>query len=182
MTYIFIDLEATCCNQGSIPRSEMEIIEIGAVSINEADFSIISEFDEFVRPIRHPVLTEFCKKLTSIRQTDVGGADGFKAVADRLKNWFWSFSSPVFCSWGDYDLKQMIKDCRFHSIPFPLSQVHVNIKNEFSASLGLKKPCSFGRALKLSGLDFWGTPHRAIDDVRNMARICPYIFGQKKPG
>ncbi len=31
--YLVLDLEATCCDQGTIKRHEMEIIEIGAVMV-----------------------------------------------------------------------------------------------------------------------------------------------------
>ena len=34
--FLIVDLEATCSNDGSIPREEMEIIEIGAVMLNRS--------------------------------------------------------------------------------------------------------------------------------------------------
>ena len=42
--YLIVDLEATCCDSGTIPRHEMEIIEIGAVMLNRATWEIDSEF------------------------------------------------------------------------------------------------------------------------------------------
>ena len=42
--YLIIDLEATCSDDGSIPESEIEIIEIGAVMQNSITFEIQSEF------------------------------------------------------------------------------------------------------------------------------------------
>lgn len=49
-----IDLEATCSSNGSVPRHEMEIIEIGAVIADSPDWKARSEFQTFVRPQRHP--------------------------------------------------------------------------------------------------------------------------------
>lgn len=62
MNYIIFDLEATCWAQKG-PISE--IIEIGAVKIGP-DLNTISEFSSFVKPMRNPILSDFCKELTSI--------------------------------------------------------------------------------------------------------------------
>ena len=69
--YLVVDLEATCCDRGNIRKEEMEIIEIGAVMVHSESLSIVDEFQSFVKPIRHPILTEFCKSLTSIFQAQV---------------------------------------------------------------------------------------------------------------
>lgn len=63
---IVLDLEATCDIDGRLPANEMEIIEIGAV-ILDARYQIVSEFQQFVKPIKHPVLSDFCRSLTHIR-------------------------------------------------------------------------------------------------------------------
>ena len=73
MNYIVIDFEATCSDKNEFPREEMEIIEFAALCVRE-DFSSAFLFDSFVRPVRNPVLTEFCKNLTSITQGDVDNA------------------------------------------------------------------------------------------------------------
>ena len=78
--YLVVDLEATCDERGRLPREEMETIEIGAVLIDGAllmksgALESRGEFQCFIRPIRHPVLSEFCRQLTSIRQEDVDQA------------------------------------------------------------------------------------------------------------
>jgi len=66
--HLIVDLEATCCNDASFPKDEMEIIEIGAVMTLAETLENISEFQTFIRPVRHPQLTAFCKELTSISQ------------------------------------------------------------------------------------------------------------------
>ena len=70
MYYLVIDVETTCCAHNSFPRSEMEIIEIGAV-LCDRHFQPLNFFQSFVRPVVHPSLTDFCRELTSIRQKDV---------------------------------------------------------------------------------------------------------------
>jgi inhibitor of KinA sporulation pathway (predicted exonuclease) len=173
-TLIIVDLEATCCDKNSFPRDEMEIIEIGAVAVDAAIDSILSEFQAFVRPVRHPKLTDFCKELTTITQEDVGGADSFTDVHSELTSWLSQYGSHVFCSWGDYDRNQVDQDCRFHGVdsPFsPFSPSHRNLKREFSEAYATKKRFGVGSALKKLGLEFEGTAHRGIDDAKNIARI-----------
>ena len=79
MKYIIFDLEVTCWEH-RIPMDDMEIIEIGAVKLSE-DFSIEDEFSSFVKPIVKHELSDFCKNLTTIKQTDVDHAYNFKIVS-----------------------------------------------------------------------------------------------------
>jgi inhibitor of KinA sporulation pathway (predicted exonuclease) len=47
----------------------------------------------------------------------------------------------------------------------------VNLKAEFSRHFGLKKKLGISAALRHLGLQFDGSPHRGIDDAKNVARI-----------
>lgn len=67
---LVIDLEATCCDQGTIPPEKMEIIELGAVW-STLQGEIIDTLQRFVRPSEHPQLTPFCRLLTHIEQTEL---------------------------------------------------------------------------------------------------------------
>lgn len=176
--YLVIDFEATCCDQGSVPREHMEIIEFGAVMVEAASFKPVSEFQCFVRPVRHPKLTAFCTNLTSIRQQDVDSASTFQAAVGQFKAWLYQYANFAFCSWGDYDLKQLRQDCDFHDVPYPISAPHINVKRVFSERQALSKKPGLGQAMQMAGLSFSGTHHRGIDDARNIARLLPYVFGE----
>tara|TARA_R110000772_G_C13214120_1_gene431212 strand:+ start:421 stop:999 length:579 start_codon:yes stop_codon:yes gene_type:complete len=173
---VIIDLEATCCNKGSFPREEMEIIEIGAVSISNDTKEIVSEFQAFIKPERHPILTDFCTELTSITQKDVDAAEGFVSVAESLKKWIMDQDVRNFCSWGFYDQTQFSRDYKYHNMDYIFSNGHRNIKIEFAEKKGLKRGVGLGKALKMLGMEFHGTAHRGIDDARNMARIYKSIL------
>lgn len=168
--YLIIDLEATCCDDGSFPRHEMEIIEIGAVVMHAKTFEIASEFQSFVKPVRNPRLTPFCRQLTTITQQQVDAAPGYTQVLHSMLEWLRAYEDFRFCSWGNYDKSQFEQDCRFHQVPYPLGG-HTNLKAEFAKALRLKKRCGLGAALKKQGLEFEGTAHRGIDDARNIARV-----------
>ncbi|MGK0198971.1 MAG: inhibitor of KinA sporulation pathway (predicted exonuclease) [Yoonia sp.] len=122
------------------------------------------------------MLTSFCRELTSIAQDQVDSADRFPTVNSQLSDWLRSFPDHDFCSWGFYDLRQLEQDCEFHSVESAFQCGHRNVKIEFSEAMGTRKKFGVGTALRRLGLEFDGTPHRGIDDARNIARIYPCLL------
>jgi len=177
--YLIVDLEATCCDKKTIPRREMETIEIGAVMADATRLTVVDEFCTFIKPVRHPILTEFCTELTTITQSDVDSAASYPQAISQFQEWLYPYRDFVFCSWGDYDKSQLEQDSQFHGLPFPIDAPHVNIKALFSEQQGLKKKLGMNGALNMCQLELQGVHHRGIDDARNMARMLPYIFGDK---
>lgn len=175
--HLIVDLEATCCNDASFPRDEMEIIEIGAVMLSSKTHEIISEFQTFIKPVRHPQLTNFCIELTSIAQADVNSAPNFKDALALFQAWLASYKSFDFCSWGFYDCNQFEKDCHFHQIVSPLGNIpHRNLKLEFSKFLGVSKGYGMSKALSRIGIKLEGIHHRGLDDARNIAKIFSHMY------
>jgi 3'-5' exoribonuclease 1 len=175
--YLVIDLEATCDDRGAVPRHEMEIIEIGAVLARASTLDPVDEFQTFIRPVRHPVLTPFCTELTSIAQSDVAGAPRFPEAIDALRR-FLGDCDALFCSWGDYDRNQFDQDARYHRVTLPFRGRHLNLKKRFSAELGTTRRFGMAGALRRVGLHLVGTHHRGIDDARNITRLLPWCLGQ----
>lgn len=183
--YLVIDLEATCDDReagngrGAVPPNEMEIIEIGAVLVDAETLSPVDDHQTFIQPVRHPLLTPFCTKLTSITQDDVSNAKGFReAIADLAH--FIDGRDALFCSWGDYDRNQFEQDARFHRVALPFGGRHLNVKKRFSAELGETKRYGMAAALARVGLPLVGTHHRGIDDARNIAKLLPWCLGRAK--
>lgn len=176
--FLVLDFEATCSEDENrtVPVEEMEIIEVGALILSP-DLNVLSEFSHFVKPVRHPILTDFCKNLTTITQNDVSNAKSFKEISSELAFWAADHEIAWWGSWGKYDRKQLSKDVAYHSLADPLDYPHFNLKEEFSASQGIKRRLGLAGALKLADLKFEGTAHRAIDDTRNICRLLPWIFG-----
>lgn len=176
--YIILDLEATCWRKGTRP-ARMEIIEFGAVMLAAPSMAVIDEFSCFVRPVNEPELSEFCTELTSITQHDVDGADTFPTVLENFLKWIGP-GHFTLCSWGAYDLRQLIVDCERHSIPFPKSlKNHINLKKTF-CDLKRIKPCGMKRALRILGIPLEGKHHRGIDDARNIVKIAQVILSMHR--
>lgn len=178
--YLILDVAATCCDREAIPRRQMETIEIGAVMVEAKELTVVDEFQTFVKPVRHPVLTEFCRSLTSITQAKINRVARYPRAIDRLKTWLSDYESAVFGSWGRFDYRQFRIDSDFHNVPFPIAYPHINLKQAFSEAQGLPKRLLLADALRLAGIEPQGTPYRAIDDAKNIAKLLPYALSRKQ--
>jgi inhibitor of KinA sporulation pathway (predicted exonuclease) len=168
MNYIILDLEATCeQNNRDFPN---ETIEIGAVKIDE-NFNIVSTYNEFIKPKINPILTDFCKQLTSITQEDIDNAKTFPDVIRHFKNWIGVGTEEyILCSWGFYDKKQFTRDCELHGLDSSWTNRHISLKHQFG-TIRNEKPCGMEKALNKLNIPLEGTHHRGIDDAKNIAKI-----------
>lgn len=175
-TFLIIDFEATCSNdKKEVPKEEMEIIEFAGILI-DSNYNLLWEFTEFIKPIRHPVLTKFCTELTTITQHDV---DHARLFPDVLQSFITAIpdKKPLFLSWGNFDKYQLQQDCALHDVEYPFQQNnHFNIKLKVNEFLEFKKHKGISEVLLFLKLQFEGTPHRGIDDVKNIRRILQYII------
>ncbi|MCA9706897.1 MAG: exonuclease domain-containing protein [Myxococcales bacterium] len=171
--YLVVDLEATCDRDHAIPRDQTEIIEIGAVLVDRDTLAPRGEFQTFVRPVLHPRLTEFCTELTSITQADVERAPLLRQALAQLERWL---PGPVtLASWGAYDHAQFRREARRKRLRLPWGNDHLDIKQAFARRVGRRM--GVGAALRRVGLSLEGTPHRGIDDARNVVRLLPHALG-----
>lgn len=178
MNYIILDLEATCWRDRSIPR-QSEIIEIGAVKINELA-ETVDEFNAFVRPQLHPTLSDFCTELTTIEQSDIDAADDFRTVISDFQDWIDLSEHYLLCSWGFYDKSQFKKDCELNRLSTNWLKHHISLKHQYAQIMQLRRPIGMGGALKQERIILEGTHHRGIDDARNISKIFLRHFNNWK--
>jgi 3'-5' exoribonuclease 1 len=152
----------------------METIEIGAIIVPLTDATPPREYQSFVRPTRFPQLSEFCKSLTSIQQENVDDAATFPVTFAEFLEWVGDPGAVRFSSWGEYDRKQLMRDCQNHHIPYPFGDGHFNIKRYFADRCGCE-PQGMGQALKRLKIELKGTHHRALDDARNILHILSVV-------
>ncbi len=168
---LVIDLEATCWEQRS-PEQRNEIIEIGCAIVRDNEITFNESW--FVRPSLNPQLSDFCRELTTIKQSDVDSAPLFP---EALRNFTLQMEQVTglkivqlpFVSWGDYDRKQLHSDCALHGIDYPFGE-HFNLKQFFRDKYKTKR-AGVKDALRTLSLEFQGTHHRGKSDAFNIARI-----------
>ena len=172
--FIVFDLETTCDRGGKIPRFEQEIIEIGAVIWDQEANGVIDSFQNFVRPMIHPELSDYCLSLTGIKQRQVDRAQSIEEAMIKFATWFGQYRGFTFTSWGDFDIEMVTLENNRYGIEVDF-QPHLNLKNRAKNSLKLNKSPGLRDALKYFGHDFDGKHHRALDDAENIAKLIPFL-------
>ena len=175
--WLVIDLEATT-EEGGWPVEEMEIIEIGACLVG-ASGQEIGHFQRFVRPLRRPQLTRFCRQLTHIEQAQVDAAQPFARVWAEFEHWLDGYAAGLqaWVSWGDYDRRQLEQQWQHAALTSRLQPLtHLNLKQRFAQVRQLERLTGLKRALQLAGMQFQGNQHRALEDARNTARLLPLVL------
>lgn len=168
---VVLDIEHTCTNDDSIAREERETIELGALLIDTKQFQVLDEFQSLVRPIRHPVISEFCAELTGIKQSELKKSEPFQKVFKDFLNWLPPEDELLLVTWGAYDLIQINIDCSFHQLtPFSPPNT-LNLKQAYRKACKLKKPVGLKKAMEISFGAYTGSHHRALDDARNTAKL-----------
>ena len=172
--FLVLDFEATCEDDKVI--SPQEIIEFPCLKVCSKSLQIKSEFHKYVRPVHHPILTNFCTELTGINQDMVHDEEAFPEVLKAFTNWFEEEKladySYTFVTSGDWDLKTCLrKQCQTSNLPLPSCfNQWINIKKSYNQAKGFF-PRSLNTMLKDLDLEFEGRPHSGIDDCRNIYRI-----------
>ncbi|AZE47271.1 Exonuclease RNase T and DNA polymerase III [Pseudomonas chlororaphis] len=191
--YLFcVDLEATCdeyppsltaeqrlAHPLCITPDEMETIEVGLTVLDLHDRTVqVDEFSRFVRPIFHPILTSFCKRLTTISQQNVDSA----ATYDDVKLALEKFTVPyqvhgvIWCSWGKYDADQLKLDAaRLSTSPMLAGLAHVDVDAVYQAVFG-KEASGLKSAVESVGIVWHGQYHRAIEDARNLGMLVATLL------
>ncbi len=156
---------------GRPPKGVQEIIEIGAVKVNPVG-EILSRFSYFVKPWVNPVLSGFCKKLTSIKQEEVNRASKFPKVVEEFKDWIDIYDEDYqLCSWGKFDVQLLKNDCALHKLDDEWLDHNINLKAQYVDIKGHVKYTGLKNTLKREGFEFTGRHHRAINDAENTAKI-----------
>ena len=178
-----LDFEATCWNDNGIgignkDKSQIEIIEFPSIlyKLQNNKLEKIGEFHEYVKPIIHPILSEFCVKLTGIKQETVDKADIFPNVFNRHYKWL-SSSIPnldnlLFLTCGAWDLKiQLPRELNNKRLKKNEAYLNfINIKDEFEYFYK-SKAYGMDGMLKYLKMSLDGKHHSGIDDCRNISKI-----------
>lgn len=177
-----IDLEATCFNDpAEDARQSKEVIEIGWALLDTATLTVVDKQQLYVKPTTSYV-SAFCTELTGIRPEQVANALTFPEAMHSLRQLHEAHSRgpvTVWGSFGEYDRKQLERQCLAESIAYPLNQSrHFNLKESSAAFFGFgKKSPGLARSVTLAGLQFEGQHHSGVDDAVNAARILGHILG-----
>lgn len=163
-----IDIESSCWNRNDPDEGVNEIIEVGSTVIDMKEKRILPWKSFYIKPIKSKI-SPFCTKLTGITQEIVDREGvGFDFACRSLDE---ATHGITWASWGDYDRETFKDQCGRENIPYPFGKTHINIKNVFALTNGLKKEVSIPDALEILDLKFTGSYHRGGPDSFNAAKV-----------
>jgi inhibitor of KinA sporulation pathway (predicted exonuclease) len=178
MKYLVIDFEATCQKKGKWPLQE--IIEFPCIIIDSVSGETIDIFHQYVRPIKNPILSDFCTELTGIKQETVDKANEFTEVFKDFVQWLQLNELqldeviPICC--GEWDFKICFpKQASISGMKVPgFLKRWINIKKVVAkytnTSVG-----GMSEMLRVCELEKLGRHHSGIDDTKNIARCVQKI-------
>ncbi len=182
MKYIVLDLEMNRIRRSlKINELNREIIEIGAIALNEA-FDEIGSFMTYVRPdYNEGEIEEVIQRLTGISTEMVRQAPGFAPAMDLFTEWLAGFQDEILLiEWSDSDKKQLLREIRakeyaLEGLKENLLGQWYDLQQAFGQVVGLTRQVSLEDALMYTGDDFEGRQHDALYDARNTAHLYSMI-------
>ena len=171
---VVVDFECTCEDQEE-PFLH-EIIEFPAVLLDLRTGREARHFHAFVKPTERPVLSDFCSRLTGIDQATVDKAETLDRVLVEFGAWLDEFAGEDYALAADCqsDLRHfLLPECRRKKIRVRDAwRCWVDIGRHLMVHFDLRRPGNLQMKLAKVGLVFEGTPHRGIDDARNIGRLA----------
>lgn len=170
MNYIVLDLEATCW-LGKPPRGINEVIEIGAVKINEVG-DVLGFFSKLIKPSINPRLSGFCRKLTGIKQEQLNVADGYLKVMEEFKD-FIGVEEEEFTlfSWGDNDQSYLSSNCKLHNMDYEWLHPFIDMHKVYIKFKEKKNKSGLKFVVESEGFEFEGEQHSAYVDAYNLSKV-----------
>lgn len=181
MNYIILDLEwnnAYCKKKKGFMN---EIIEIGAVKLNN-ELQVIDTFSIFIKAQLGKKLHSRVKELTNITNDDISTGKPFSQAMSMFRKWV-SNEPNIIMTWGDTDIRVMIENFRyFNGIGFiPFLSNYVNLQKYAQAFMNIPKAEQIGlsHAAEKLGIDFENySLHRALDDSRLTADLFKTMYNK----
>ena len=121
--YIVFDLEWNQSANGkerSVPHFPFEIIEIGAVKLNE-NFQMTGEFHRLVRPQVYTQMHHAISEVTHMNMKELrNSGELFPYAATEFLAW--CGEDAVFCTWGNMDLLELQRNMDYYHMENPFSK------------------------------------------------------------
>lgn len=183
MEYIVFDLEWNQSNTGqenAVSGMPFEIIEIGAVKLNDACV-MIGEFSQLIKPVVYPEMHQITSRLIHLQMQELERGRPFREVAEEFRNW-WGEEEFLFCTWGNADLTELQRNMRHYNMT-PMSDIpfaYLDVQKLFSLAFeDGKSRRSLEYAVDFLKLEKDIPFHRAFSDAYYTAKILKCIYDRQ---
>lgn len=178
MNYIVFDLEFNMFfkfKEGDLANPELknEIIQIGAVKLNEA-LETVSSFDLIIKPVIYRRMNPYVKRKTNINTSRVVQGTPFVKAIESFYDWMGE--DAVLCSWGHDDILALRDNCLFFSFDSLSFDKFLNIQQIYMKNGNLSKQPSLESAVEALEIEFSTPFHDALSDAFYTAEIFKKVY------
>ncbi|HBV87773.1 3'-5' exonuclease [Desulfosporosinus sp.] len=178
MNYIVFDLEFNMFfkfNEWDYanPALKSEIIQIGAVKLNES-LETIDQFNSIIRPVIYKRINPYVKKKTTIDTRTVNQGTPFVQTIESFNSWVGRDS--VLCSWGHDDILGLRDNSLFFGFKSLSLDRFINIQQIYMHFEGLNKQPSLESAVEALEIEKTFPFHDALSDAIYTAEIFKKVY------
>ena len=184
MNYILMDLEWNDAFSKKLNGFVNEIVEIGAVKLDE-NFNEIDRFSQIVRSAITKKLSNRFKQLTGMTNEQMQQGIPFAKALENYKAW--AGEDTITLTWSNSDLHTLYHNCVNFIGDYKAAEIgkYVDLQKYFQYELSLKgekqkNQISLANAAILFGIDFeTDTLHQALGDSYIAAAILKKCYVKK---
>ncbi len=183
MYYVIMDLEWNNSYNKKLKSFFNEIIEIGAVMVDD-ELEVIDTFSVLIKSQLSTKLSGRVKNLTHISNEDMYGGISINKAISAFSKWLCG-RDCVFMSWGNGDLRVMIDNLKYFmdidGIPFMSKYVDLQKYCQNQLKLSNAQQIGLSAAASLFGIDISEfSTHRALDDSLLSLRCFKKCYDSEK--
>ena len=189
MNYIIFDLEFnqefkdkslenTDEKHNNNPKLTFEIIQIGAIKIND-NFEKISTFSSLIKPNVHIKVHPYVHKMTGITEDQLQSKEEFPSIYERLVEFIGNPEDSVLCVWGIVDIKELLRNIKFYNLSTDvIPKKYIDVQHHASKFFGTKYSSRIGlkNAIELLNLKIEGDFHDAFNDAYYTCEVFKSIY------
>ena len=171
MTHIVLDLEWNQKKYKTAVRSIGEIIEIGAVRLND-DLEETGMFSMIVKPSIYPALHPYVREMVHISDEELEAGTRFEDVYRAFREF--CTEDCVLYSWGLEDIEILMQNLAYYGLPLNDFTRCYNLQKAFAAQMETEAQPQRSLAWCVEQLgieELEGEYHRALTDARYTAKI-----------
>ncbi|MDO4614449.1 MAG: 3'-5' exonuclease [Lachnospiraceae bacterium] len=178
MNYIVLDLEWNQSPRGKAaenPRIPFEIIEIGAVKLNE-HLEMTDSFERLIRPTVYREMNAYTREITHLTMQELSKGMPFREAAEEFLKWIGT--DFRLCTWGPLDVTELQRNLDYFGMEkvLPGPVIYEDVQQLYG--IAFESP-SVKRSLK-DAVDKLGIEedlgfHHALNDAEYTARILASI-------
>lgn len=167
---IILDLE---WNRSYDKKALDEILQIGAVRVEEIGGPIVDTFSVFIRPTVHKRFDPGARKLPEL-QASIQSEVEFPAALEAFRTW--CGGETAFAIWGGGDdFKALRQNCEYWKLPRVPVETVCDLQMAFSYLVGTGQQVALWRAVEYCGIPDVFDYHTALYDAMYTAVVAGWL-------